>query len=645
MSSPVFLALVPGVRVVFKGRTYKISHLIDAEQLLAQDIDTGRAQVIRMDQVRSVATEPGHVESQATDLSDFTDKEWKIARKRYKAIEPLLNAVGRTSEEVRAVAAKEGVHQATIYAWLKSFQTSGHLSALVPAARGPKLGVRRLTPQQEAIIEKAIQEVYLTKQRPSPLEVVERVQELCAKATPKISPPHANTVRNRVKEIPSATVLRRRGRKDLARNRHEPIKGPYPDAHFPLAVVQIDHTPADSQVVDETTRQAIGRPTVTLAIDAYSRMVVGIYVSLEKPSALSVGLCLAQAMLPKAEYLSKLEIPGSWPVFGKMRTVFSDNAKEFRGKMLSRASEAYSFGLQYRPPGRPHFGGHIERLMRTTTSEMHKWPGTTFSNIRQRTGYDSEKEAALTLREFEQNVVDFIVNIYHLRKHSDIGMPPIRKWEAGLLGDETQGGIGMPEVPVDPERIYRDFLPFEERSVQPYGIVMDDIYYYHEVLNRWIGSKDPKYPKRARRFVVRRDPRDISKVYFLDPEVREYYPIPYRNMTHPAVTLWEVQAARKRLLQDGCMDIDENRIFESVIRIRTRNETAADKTKSARRDVERTKKARDALAKKAIQRPETIQGSAAPTSPSKPSPAPVQDDLEDIFSVPVRPFDDIKVSS
>jgi putative transposase len=68
----------------------------------------------------------------------------------------------------------------------------------------------------------------------------------------------------------------------------------------PLEQVQIDHTVIDLIVVDERDRQPIGRPYLTLAIDVFTRCVVGMVVTLEAPSAVSVGLCLAHAAATSA---------------------------------------------------------------------------------------------------------------------------------------------------------------------------------------------------------------------------------------------------------------------------------------------------------------------------------------------------------
>ena len=55
----------------------------------------------------------------------------------------------------------------------------------------------------------------------------------------------------------------------------------------------------DVIVVDEEHRQPIQRPSLTVVIDVYSRMVLGFAIYLEKPSAFTAGLAIAHAVLPK----------------------------------------------------------------------------------------------------------------------------------------------------------------------------------------------------------------------------------------------------------------------------------------------------------------------------------------------------------
>ena len=103
-----------------------------------------------------------------------------------------------------------------------------------------------------------------------------------------------------------AVVRRREG--DQAARPLEPAAGVAPQPQRPLDLVQIDHTPIDLIVVDESAREPVGRPYLTLAIDVFSRCVVGMVVTLEAPSATSVGLCLAHAVTDKRPWLERLGI-------------------------------------------------------------------------------------------------------------------------------------------------------------------------------------------------------------------------------------------------------------------------------------------------------------------------------------------------
>jgi hypothetical protein len=79
-------------------------------------------------------------------------------------------------------------------------------------------------------------------------------------------------------------------------------------ADYPLAVAQIDHTPMDLIVVDEELRQSIQRPSLTVVIDVYSRMVLGCAIYLEKPSAFTAGLAIAYAVLGKEDWLGRRSV-------------------------------------------------------------------------------------------------------------------------------------------------------------------------------------------------------------------------------------------------------------------------------------------------------------------------------------------------
>lgn len=614
--------------VQHEGERYKVKSMLSVDSVLGEHVQTAKIERLRIELLKIVSEEAEEAQPER-DLEQLSEEEWELAQTRFQAIKPLLDVPIRSREAAEALAKKAGVHVATLYRWLKLYQEAGHVAALVSSKRGRKKGEFFLTEEQEKIVESVLD--VPNNQRPKPVDVIEEVQRRCRVA--KVKAPHPNTIRLRVSLLHPAKKLRNRGQADIAQNMYGPIKGKFPGALHPFSLVQIDHTQADIILVDDVMRQPLTRPWVTLAIDVWSRMVAGLYISFERPSAASVGLCLARAICPKREYLAELGVGGEWSVWGRIGVVHCDNAKEFRGRVLAKGAKLYTSDLQWRPVKLPHYGGHIERLMGEVSNVTRKMPGATFSNTKLRMGYDSEKESAMTLREFEAYFVDFIVNYYHQRLHTGINMSPKRKWELGILGDDSSPGIGILPIPEDPLRVQLDFMPFFERSVQRYGIQIDHIHYYHPCLDPYINSMDPKDNRRKRQFLVRRDPRDISKIYFLDPADDRYTEIPYANITYPAMSQWELKEILKKLKEEGREDIDENLIFETLDRLRQRIEDAKAKTKKARRQATRIppKKPTEKV-------PATTSNVTERVVVSK-----VTNVDDDPFATPTLPFEDRKV--
>lgn len=605
----VFLSIEPGLRIRFDGRLYEVDRAVGPNWVYAADLETGEVCKLRTERLQAAPEPPEPAPEMSTehdrarpieqerktlehDLMDVTQEDWEVARSRYQLIRGLLEMTERTKQDVASVADASGVHFTTLYRWIAAYQDSGHLSALIPQRRGTKRGATALPQAVNDIIEQVIEEFYLTDRKPTPADTIVEVRERCHAA--KVIPPHPNTVRNRIRRLPQASTLRRRHGRAMARDRFDPIRGAFPDADFPLSTVQIDHTEADVVLVEDETRLAMGRPWVTLAIDVHTRMVVGLYVSMDRPSAIAVGLCLSRAMLEKSTYLEALGVEGEWPVFGYIRSVHADNGKEFRGRALERACAEHGIDTVFRPVKVPHYGGHIERMMGTMAGEMRRLDGATYASPRARGTYNATKHATMTLPEFETYLVDFIVNKYHRELHSALGVSPIARWRStAAVGSREDGRFGAPiPVVVDPERLVRDFMPFEQRTVQRYGVSINGVHYFDEVLTPWIDARDPGNAKAKRKFTFRYDPRNLGSIWFFDPELRRYFEIPYRNLRNPSVSLWELRHARRIVREEGRIEADEDALFDTIRRLRKRREEAKASTKAARREAHRLRATR-----------------------------------------------------
>lgn len=566
----------PGQLVYWRNQATIVLELKGFSDAILRTVDGARTEVAH---VEDLTLAPISNEPPSAPHLLAKDKEWDKAVERFELIRPLLDLPGRAASDVQHVADAVGKSVTTIYRWLTRFEETGLVSSLLRTPRSDK-GGQRLNEEIEQIISLQIQQYYLKQERPSVLKLYQRVKQECLDAD--LEPPHKNTVYARARALERREVLRKRYSPKLAREKFEPLRGQFPGADYPNAVVQIDHTKVDVIVVDEEHRLPIGRPYLTLALDVATKLVTGFRMTLDPPGASSAGLCIAHAAMRKEHWLAKRDILAEWPIYGKMQKIHVDNAKEFRGNMLRRACDQHGIILEHRPKGQPNYGPHIERAFRTFMGECQSLPGTTFSNVQAKMDYDSEGRACLTLAELELWFTIFVVYCYHHRSHKGINeVPPVKLYHQFVHGSSTQPGIGLP-APIDDEENFRlDFTPYVERTVQRQGVVIDNIHYYAPILRRWIEADEPGSSK-ARKFIFARDPRDISVVYFLDPSTHIYSAIPYLNSTRPAISLWELRAVLKQLKEDPSNHVDEELIFQGIRKMREVEEAAIEKTRLAK---------------------------------------------------------------
>ncbi len=612
--------LEPGAIVGYNGQAYKVitSHEIDS--IKAKNLRSSKTHILPIKHI-----EPWHFKVRSkkeVELAEVEDKQWNEALRRYDIIRPYLEHGEQDAELLLTCATDAGINVATFYRWLEKFNDTKKVSSLAPKKRGRKKGSVYTKGNVERIIQQTIEDIYLNKQKVS-------VQKVCEEAKRRITvagkkAPHPNTIRNRIQAISERRKHKNRLGNKSANQMYEPHQGKFNDAKWPLSIVQIDHTKVDIILVSEDERLPIGRPWITVAIDVFSRMVMGVYLSLDAPSAMSVGLCLTNGILPKDEWLSKRHIDSTWPIYGVMDIVHADNAKEFRGEMIQKACKEYTVDLHWRPVGKPQFGAHIERLLGTFNQDIHTLPGTTFSNIKQRGEYDSDAMSAMTFEEFERWLGIYITKVYHNKLHKGLNTTPLAKYEEGILGTDKIPARGMPRLIGDKRKLQLDFMPFERRTIQKYGIAIDDIFYYSDVLRSWVNSKTSDGKKK--KFIVRRDPRDISVIFFWDPELEEYFDIPYRDSSHPVISIWALREIKKYLKGKGHQSVDEQLIFSAYEEMHDIKELAIKTTKKQRR----AQSARKVLSNNKIADKVEV-------------PPLITYDLEALSEKDVLPFDDVEV--
>ncbi|WP_322517157.1 transposase family protein [Rhodopseudomonas palustris] len=286
-----------------------------------------------------------------------------------------------------------------------------------------------------------------------------------------------------------------------------------PACSMPLEEAEVDHTRLDLIVVDKNGL-VLGRPWLTVIIDRWSRMILGLSLSFTPPSWVSVMEALRVAVQPKDGLLAKISSAAGrdvtfrfpWPCYGPMTRLFCDNGAEFRSRSMRQTERALNMQIVDLPRAAGWLKGRVERWFRShNQGVIHKLPGTTKSNPRDRGTYNSEKHAVLTLEDANWIIAKWIVDVYHTTIHSEIGETPLDRWTRGILE------VG--ERPAPPEELLVPLTGLViDRHLRSPGIEFEGLRWnsnaFSGLRNRLAGNSA---------VTVRIDPQDLRTAYILDP--------------------------------------------------------------------------------------------------------------------------------
>lgn len=454
---------------------------------------------------------------------------WNVAQRRAGILDRVLNGTGPRATLMARAAAELNLTTRQVYYLLERYTPKRTVSSLLPL-RSETRG-NRLSASVEHIIAEVLREQWLVLEAPPLNPAVKKIRSRCSAAGE--TPPSYRAIQRRIPLLfDPQTIARKRSANEKHVRRLQPRPGRIV-AQKPLAICQMDHTPSDIACVEVIGHRGsyCARAYLTIIVDVFSRAVLGFCLTLEKPSALSVALCMAHALCSKADWLAAHTLNHQdWP-FGRPHQVVVDKGKEFESHAFVRGCDEYGIKIRRRHRGTVHHGGVVERILGKLNRVLATLPGRTGSSVADRDGYPSEKRARLTFSELEQCVALAILE-HNIDQNEKTLIVPALEW--------AKHAEELPHHNDDPVQVLINFLPGGDRCLTPQGVHMNAVDYY----SPWLG---PFVPERDMigKLEVRYDPRDISHVYVRNPRTMTFLPVVRRDGQTMPVTLWEHQHDRR----------------------------------------------------------------------------------------------------
>ncbi len=515
--------------------------------------ETDKVATVPLSALKPIVLEPGAPEAAGTSraLDEYAQEEWARAVEREAAVKAWIDRGDVSPKSRQQVALSLNMSDKQLHRKIKKYQTLRSVAAFLPDKCGVPAGSSQLDPKLEEIMRQRIEQML----KISPDIAIDDLVPLVTADAEMMGhkAPGRTTIARRLLAMRKIANLLPTPIGQELKYRRRVVRGPTAAA-VPLQRLQLDHTVVDVHIVEPVSQRPIGRPVLSLMLDEATRVVMGMSLSLEAPSRLSVGLCTHHAVMPKCDWLRSVGVPdGCWPGYGLMQEIYTDNAQEFHALSLQRSCEVYSIRMAFRPPGHPAAGGLIERAIGTFMTKMRLLPGSSYSKILGEAPKKVHKSALLTMAEVHE-ILAREVSRYHKTHHSGIGMPPLAAWEQGW---NVNGKIASPRLPASGKHFLVSFLPGEPRVVTREGVSLFSLQYQSMELASLVET--------CKKRTVRYDPRDLSKVYvegggqhivaqLVGPPIP-----PFSIWEHREVRRAQIAAGRSRDFELIATDIEANR--------------------------------------------------------------------------------------
>ncbi len=182
------------------------------------------------------------------------------------------------------------------------------------------------------------------------------------------------------------------------------------DVSGPAARYQIDATRVDVVCVHQLTRRPIGRLTLYLVVDTWSRMIVGYHITTANPGYNAAVLAVLSCAMNKVELAARhgKKIPANaWPVQCLPEMIVGDS--ELASLAHHALAEAGIVQVRIAPAYRADLKGLVESMFASLNkSTVHHLPGKS-DGARYRCQGNPDVLAVLDVRQLNRVVIDWIL--------------------------------------------------------------------------------------------------------------------------------------------------------------------------------------------------------------------------------------------
>ncbi|WP_440295100.1 helix-turn-helix domain-containing protein [Humibacter sp.] len=313
---------------------------------------------------------------------------------------------------------------------------------------------------------------------------------------------------------------------------------------------------------------------LTVAIDLYTRCVLGLRMTPASTKSIDVSAVLFEAFQPM-DAVRDAPAQAAWPYHGVAEgvvvntksvhlrrfspqpvvpeTAVMDHGKAFLSEHVVGACARLGISVQ---PAHLFMGSDkavVERLFGTIETLLQQLPGYKGRDISSR-GDRPEEDFVYTIPQLEQIVREWIACVYHLTPHKGlfdprlpgVALTPAQRFEQGIAV------AGQLRVPTD-RNVLLELLPVVTRQFNHYGVEINKLRYTGEIVTKYANRSRTNTRSDGRKWPFSIDPGDVSRIFFHDPDDNQWHTLrwDYESLVDVPFTLDALEFAKRRAIEQG----------------------------------------------------------------------------------------------
>lgn len=454
------------------------------------------------------------------DVEALDADQKRIMYERYTLITPILPFVANEeirSQVIASIAAEHDISKQTVRRYLCLYLVYQDIAALVSKKRAED---RALT-QDEKNIRWSLNKFFYSKNKNS----------LRTAYTMMIKTKYCDGAGKLLEKYPSFYQFRyfyrktrklqnyyisRHGLKHYQRN-NRPLTGSgVQEFAYAAGVGMVDATVCDIYLINDAG-QLVGRPVLTVCVDAYSGFCLGYSLSWEG-GTYSLRDMLLHVVSDKVEHCRKhgiLIAKEEWDVNQMPGRIVSDQGSEYVGDTFGQLAEL-GVSITNLPTYRPELKGTVEQFFDQIQEKYKphlKGKGVIELDFQERGSRDYRKDACITMEQFEQVIIRCILycntkrvieNFPFSDEMLEAKVKPyanqIWKWGQKL------SGVNLIDIPVD--KLILTLLPRIEGKFGRSGLRVNQLRYHH--------ADYTEYYLSGKTALIAYNPDNASKVWMIE---------------------------------------------------------------------------------------------------------------------------------